>query len=383
MQPFPALKSVIVMDNCAIHKAPEIRELIESRYVNLCLPFKWITNIGLGECVSSTYPRIHPTSTRLSWHSPCWSPGCAADRRPKALTSQCSNTCTCKPSQSVHQTAGPFTINPGTSNGTLSTRTGYLESPPPPQLMFSPRKILSFFVHTFSSRLTSIWLVISSALEYIVFMVWNIKKSMLSLTMGWRMPDQVTKSVLCWFLRTKQQWNHAEIVHTYRIATHTNSSARTRIFLWVVIDEKRRTIRKCRANTSPQRFTESQHTNRLQNSSAFDTLSCIVSSTNFLRLNRNFSLCWTCANIFTSPLSSDGHPKEMHCENQTELNFQWFSFKLSCIDEDFPALFFSTFPGTYHTVLGEENLKYFIFWPKVNDAARKSRDLRLCQLFCK
>lgn len=34
MQPFPAPNSVIVMDNCVIHKAPEIRELIESRYVN-------------------------------------------------------------------------------------------------------------------------------------------------------------------------------------------------------------------------------------------------------------------------------------------------------------------------------------------------------------
>lgn len=33
MQPFPAPKSVIVMDNCSIHKAPEIRELIESRCV--------------------------------------------------------------------------------------------------------------------------------------------------------------------------------------------------------------------------------------------------------------------------------------------------------------------------------------------------------------
>ncbi len=30
MQPFPAPKSVIVMDNCKIHKAPEIREMIES-----------------------------------------------------------------------------------------------------------------------------------------------------------------------------------------------------------------------------------------------------------------------------------------------------------------------------------------------------------------
>lgn len=31
MQPFPAPKSVIIMDNCAIHKAPEIRELVEGR----------------------------------------------------------------------------------------------------------------------------------------------------------------------------------------------------------------------------------------------------------------------------------------------------------------------------------------------------------------
>ncbi len=33
MAPYPAPKSVIVMDNCAIHKAPEIRELIEERCV--------------------------------------------------------------------------------------------------------------------------------------------------------------------------------------------------------------------------------------------------------------------------------------------------------------------------------------------------------------
>ena len=33
MQPFPAPNSVIVMDNCCIHKHPDILELIESRYV--------------------------------------------------------------------------------------------------------------------------------------------------------------------------------------------------------------------------------------------------------------------------------------------------------------------------------------------------------------
>jgi len=31
MRPFPERNSVIVMDNCTIHKGPEIRELIERR----------------------------------------------------------------------------------------------------------------------------------------------------------------------------------------------------------------------------------------------------------------------------------------------------------------------------------------------------------------
>ena len=31
MQPFPSSKSVVIMDNCAIHKAPEVREMIEER----------------------------------------------------------------------------------------------------------------------------------------------------------------------------------------------------------------------------------------------------------------------------------------------------------------------------------------------------------------
>lgn len=35
MEPFPAPNSVIVMDNCRIHKHPDILNLIESRYVTL------------------------------------------------------------------------------------------------------------------------------------------------------------------------------------------------------------------------------------------------------------------------------------------------------------------------------------------------------------
>ena len=33
MNPFPAPNSVVIMDNCRIHKAPEIIEMIEARYV--------------------------------------------------------------------------------------------------------------------------------------------------------------------------------------------------------------------------------------------------------------------------------------------------------------------------------------------------------------
>jgi hypothetical protein len=35
MQIFPALNSVIVMDNCQIHKAPEIRQMIKERFVTI------------------------------------------------------------------------------------------------------------------------------------------------------------------------------------------------------------------------------------------------------------------------------------------------------------------------------------------------------------
>ena len=37
MQPFPAPNSVIVMDNCRIHKHPDIQNLIESWYVSFLL----------------------------------------------------------------------------------------------------------------------------------------------------------------------------------------------------------------------------------------------------------------------------------------------------------------------------------------------------------
>ena len=37
MQPYPGPSSVIVMDNCQIHKHEEIREMVEEKYVTLFL----------------------------------------------------------------------------------------------------------------------------------------------------------------------------------------------------------------------------------------------------------------------------------------------------------------------------------------------------------
>ena len=45
MQPYPAPNSVIIMDNCAIHKAPEIRDMIEARFVVSIDSFLVITPI--------------------------------------------------------------------------------------------------------------------------------------------------------------------------------------------------------------------------------------------------------------------------------------------------------------------------------------------------
>lgn len=35
MQPFPAPNSVIVMDNCPIHRSEDIRRMVAERYVHL------------------------------------------------------------------------------------------------------------------------------------------------------------------------------------------------------------------------------------------------------------------------------------------------------------------------------------------------------------
>lgn len=35
MNPFPGPNSVLILDNCSIHKGPEVRELVESRWAFL------------------------------------------------------------------------------------------------------------------------------------------------------------------------------------------------------------------------------------------------------------------------------------------------------------------------------------------------------------
>ncbi len=68
MQPFPAAKSVIVMDNCAIHKAQQIRDLIESRQVLISYDSA-CTNVAFkgneGRVPTSILARFQPYRNRV------------------------------------------------------------------------------------------------------------------------------------------------------------------------------------------------------------------------------------------------------------------------------------------------------------------------------
>lgn len=59
MEPFPSQNSVIVMDNCHIHKHPDILEMIESRCVMKLRLGTSISNIGKGACDASFYLCTH------------------------------------------------------------------------------------------------------------------------------------------------------------------------------------------------------------------------------------------------------------------------------------------------------------------------------------
>jgi hypothetical protein len=69
MQPFPAPNSVIVMDNCRIHKNPVILELIKSRSVSIYILWIFIdTAMNLEECGTSSCHPTHRTTIQSSWH---------------------------------------------------------------------------------------------------------------------------------------------------------------------------------------------------------------------------------------------------------------------------------------------------------------------------
>jgi hypothetical protein len=71
MSPFPGPNSVIVMDNCRIHKDPRVLQKILNRGV-ACMA--WYTSdlyfylSYTVACVTYSYPHIHLTSTLLNLH---------------------------------------------------------------------------------------------------------------------------------------------------------------------------------------------------------------------------------------------------------------------------------------------------------------------------
>ena len=71
MQPFPAPNSVIVMDNCRIHKHLDILHLIESRYVQLFSEYS-STEFLAGVCAANSYRPTLLITIQSSSCSPQW-----------------------------------------------------------------------------------------------------------------------------------------------------------------------------------------------------------------------------------------------------------------------------------------------------------------------
>lgn len=65
MQPFPAPKSVIVMDNARIHKDPRVLDLITCRYADFCLDFTVLLII-------LQWHALFFPSTIFTWLQPHW-----------------------------------------------------------------------------------------------------------------------------------------------------------------------------------------------------------------------------------------------------------------------------------------------------------------------
>jgi hypothetical protein len=78
MEPYPAPNSVIVMDNCQIHKHPQIQRMIEERFVITCGSRLWLMNRSSEVCVASFYPHIPQISIPSSSHFRSWSIRCVA-----------------------------------------------------------------------------------------------------------------------------------------------------------------------------------------------------------------------------------------------------------------------------------------------------------------
>ena len=119
MNPWPARNSVIVMDNCPIHKALDIRELIESRYVyhNHNVAGHLLIRRDLGEWNLNSSRRTHRISTQLSFHFPCWKLvfGMCIGRVKRSMQQfydSMERSC-----QSVLKTVGPSTLIADISDG--------------------------------------------------------------------------------------------------------------------------------------------------------------------------------------------------------------------------------------------------------------------------
>ena len=70
MQPYPAPRSVLIMDNCPIHKNDEIRRLVEARWALSFFCIVFSTDQGFAEVAdSNTFRPIHPTTIPSSFPS--------------------------------------------------------------------------------------------------------------------------------------------------------------------------------------------------------------------------------------------------------------------------------------------------------------------------
>lgn len=74
MQPYPGPNSVIVMDNCKIHKREDILQAISERYVHLwsCLVYSSTEGFYSAVSLTSFFHLIRRTLIQLNWPFPQW-----------------------------------------------------------------------------------------------------------------------------------------------------------------------------------------------------------------------------------------------------------------------------------------------------------------------